>query len=65
MVGCLHGLTGSMVGHRFIEYGIKPQLAYVRRVFNLSLHLIAFGGCQAHLADLVHKSGHKTATFYG
>jgi len=59
---CLHGLTGSTVGHRFIAPAFKPRLGYVRRVFHLSFRLINFGGRSAHLAKLVHKSGHKTST---
>jgi len=33
-------------------------------VFLLSLRLIAFGGCLAHLAYLENKFDQKTATFY-
>ena len=63
-VGCLHGLTGSMVNHRSIAPGFKPWPDYVRRVFYLWLCLIIFGGHSAHLAYFVHKSGRKTVTFY-
>ena len=64
-MGCLRvrGLTSSTVGHRSIAPGFKPRLGYVRRVFYLSLHLITFGGCSAHLTYIVHKSSCKTATF--
>ena len=41
----------------------KPQPGYVGRVFQLSLHLITFGGRSAKLTYFVHKSGRKTATF--
>jgi len=52
----LHGPTGSMVGHSSVAPGFKPWLGYVRRLFNLSLWFITFGGCSAHLAYLVHRS---------
>ena len=35
----------------------------MRRVFHLSFHLINHGGRFTHLANLVHKSCRKTATF--
>ena len=52
----LHGLTGSVVGHRSIVSGFKPQPVYVRKVFHHSLCLMAFGGHSAHLAYVVYKS---------
>jgi len=36
-------------------HGFKLQLGYVRRVFQLSLYSITFGGQLAYLAHLVHK----------
>ena len=35
-----HGLTVSMVGHKSIAPGFKPQPGYVIRVFHISLRLI-------------------------
>ena len=61
---CLHGLTGSAVGHGSIAPGFKSRPGYVRRVFHFSLRLITFGNCLAHLAYLVHKSGLKIATCF-
>jgi len=58
----LHGLTGSVVGHRCIAPGFRPWPGYVRRVFHLLLRLITIGGHWAHSAYRVHKSGRKTST---
>jgi len=59
----LRGLISSVVGHRSIAPGFNPRLAYIRRVFHLSLHLITFGAGSTNLGYLVNKIGHKTATF--
>ena len=59
---CIHGLTGSAVGHRSIAPGFKSRLDYIIRMFHLSLLFSTVGGRSGHLAYLVHKRGHKTAT---
>ena len=63
LLGFLHGLIGSMVGHISIAPGFRPWLGYARSVFHLSLRLITIVGHLAHLAYLMHKSGCKQATF--
>jgi len=60
VVGHLHGLTGSAVGHRSILPGFKPWSGYFRRVFHLSLRSITVGGHSAHLPYLVPKCCSKT-----
>jgi len=58
------GLPGSAVGHRSVAPGFKPlSRAISAGLFHLSLRPITFAGRSAHLADLVHKSGRKTARF--
>ena len=55
-----YGLTSSTIDHRFITPGFKPRPGYVRRVFHISLCLIAFGYSSVHLAHHVYKCGRKT-----
>jgi len=44
--------------------GSHPDWAISEGLFlHISLRLITFGGCLAHLAYLVHKSHHKTAKY--
>ena len=60
-MGRFHGLTGTAVGHWSIAPGFKPRPGYIGKLFHLSLRLVT---CRsAHLAYLVHRSGHKTPTF--
>ena len=56
-----HGLTGSAAGHQSIAPRFKPRLAYVGRMFHLSIRLITFGGHSAHLAYPVQKGDRETA----
>jgi len=56
-------LASSAVGNISITLGFKPWPGYIKRVFHLSLRLITFGGRFAHLAYIVNKASHKTATF--
>ena len=60
------GIKGHLQQPRLSFLRGRPPIGYrkgyVRRVFHLSLSLITFGGCPAHLAYLVDKSGRKTST---
>jgi len=51
--------SGSVLDHRSLPPVFESQCGHIWRLFRLSLHLITFGGPSAHLAYLLHKSGHK------
>ena len=63
--GCLHGLTGSTVGHRSIPPGFIPRPGYITRMFHRSLCLIIIGGHSTDLTYFVNISSGKTAAFHG
>ena len=56
-----YGLIGSAVGLRSTAPGFKSQPGYARRMFQLRVGLVTFGGRSFHLAYSVHISGRKTA----
>ena len=51
----------SVLDHRWLPPVFESRRRHIWRLFRLSLRLITFGGRSAHLAYLVHKSGHKTS----
>ena len=53
--------SGSVLDHRSLPSVFESRRGHIWRLFRLSLHLITFGSRSAHLAYLVHKSGHKTS----
>ena len=53
--------SGSGLDHRSLSPVFESRRGHVWRLFHLSLCLISFGGCSAHLAYHVHKSGCKTS----
>ena len=50
--------SGSMLDDRSLPPEFESQ--HIWRLFHLWLRLITFGGRSAHLAYLMHRSGHKT-----
>jgi len=54
--------SGSVLDHRSLQPVFESRRGHIWRLFRFSLCLITFGSRSAHLAYLVHKSGHKTST---
>ena len=52
---------GSVLDHRSLPPVFESWCGHIWRLFHLWLRLITFGGCLAHLAYHVHKSGRKTS----
>jgi len=61
VTGYLCGLTDSALDHRSLPPEFEFWCGHIWMVFYLWHCLITFGGCSAHLAYHVHKSGHKTS----
>ena len=53
--------VGSALDHRSLPPEFESWHGHIWRVFHLWLCFITVGGCSAHLAHHVHKSGHKTS----
>ena len=53
--------SGSVLAHRSLPPVFESRRGHIWRLFCLSLRLITFGSRSAHLAYIVHKSGHKTS----
>ena len=59
-LGCLCGLTGSVLDHRSLPPQFESHYGHIWRVFHLWIRFIILGGRSAHLAFHVHKGGRKT-----
>ena len=52
---------GSVLNYRSLPPEFESRRGHIWRLFHLWLRFITFGGCSAHLAYHVHKSGRKTS----
>ena len=62
LMGCLNGLAGSGVGHRFNLPDLKSRREHAWMVCHASLRLITFAGHSTHSAYLVHQVAIKHQT---
>jgi len=53
--------SSSVLDHRSLSPVFKSRCGHIWRLFHLWFRFITFGGCSAHLAYNMHKSGHKTS----
>ena len=61
LLWCLCGLNGSLLEHTSLPPEFESRHWHNWGVFHIWPCFITFGGCLAHLAYHVHKSGHKTS----